>query len=470
MENYISSSKLIIQSAEENLRISFESPLIKKYQTALTLLQERLKYNQEILEKKLAAPGVPVFLEKTDTLVDDLNAVAEDINKEITLHNSIIADIPGKQQECVTLFQQYIAFKNQSEIAVRNEQRKKEAEQKQALIDAADSHKDKAVKLQAEIAELNKDTINTTAAKDSINALLESVGFRGFRLREKPDSKYVYELIREAPDGSISVVSGDQDISEGERHFIAFLYFYHTVIGSQSDDGRRTDKIVVIDDPVSSMDSDTLFVVAALTRELIGICYNNYALSDDENREDYIKQIFCLTHNPYFFREISYNHLSDHECVSVFEIKKREENKSTIDQCKIDGVDNSLGEANVSPVRNGYDALWQEYCSTESTDVLMIVIRQILEYYFIQLSGYKGGNLRHDLLDKHKEDFEYTRPDGAKDTTDYTLASAMMALLDIGSSDFNDGLYFDSSATNVDRMKVSAVGSLRSCIRNNTMI
>ena len=101
------------------------------------------------------------------------------------------------------MFQQYIAFKNQSEIAVRNEQRKKEAEQKQALIDAADSHKDKAVKLQAEIAELNKDTINTTAAKDSINALLESVGFRGFRLREKPDSKYVYELIREAPDGSI---------------------------------------------------------------------------------------------------------------------------------------------------------------------------------------------------------------------------------------------------------------------------
>ena len=38
----------------------------------------------------------------------------------------------------------------------------------------------------------------------------------------------------------------DKNLSEGERHFIAFLYFYHMVMGSQSDDGKMVDKIVVI--------------------------------------------------------------------------------------------------------------------------------------------------------------------------------------------------------------------------------
>lgn len=51
-------------------------------------------------------------------------------------------------------------------------------------------------------------------------------GFQGFQLREKPGAQYVYQLVRE--DGSIA-----KGLSEGERHFIAFLYFYHTVMGSQ---------------------------------------------------------------------------------------------------------------------------------------------------------------------------------------------------------------------------------------------
>ena len=55
-------------------------------------------------------------------------------------------------------------------------------------------------------------------------------------------------------------------ILAGERHFIAFLYFYHLVMGSQSDEGKVENKIVIIDDPVSSMDSSSLFVVASLVR------------------------------------------------------------------------------------------------------------------------------------------------------------------------------------------------------------
>lgn len=83
----------------------------------------------------------------------------------------------------------------------------------------------------------------------------------------------------------------------------------------------------------------------------------------------------------------------------------------------------------------------------------MMVIRQIFEYYFIQMVGYKSGNLRNDLLDKHKEEFVKTNPDGSENKDDYTIASAMIAMLNIGATGFNDGLYYDSSAADIGHLK-----------------
>lgn len=42
------------------------------------------------------------------------------------------------------------------------------------------------------------------------------------------------------------------------------------------------DKIVVIDDPVSSMDSSALFIVSSLVREMIEVCHNNFDYEGDK--------------------------------------------------------------------------------------------------------------------------------------------------------------------------------------------
>ena len=68
----------------------------------------------------------------------------------------------------------------------------------------------------------------------------------------------VYEVIRE--DGSVAV-----NLSEGERNFIAFLYFYNLVEAVRAVMFIK-DKIVYGDDPVSSMDSSALFIVGAIVR------------------------------------------------------------------------------------------------------------------------------------------------------------------------------------------------------------
>lgn len=43
--------------------------------------------------------------------------------------------------------------------------------------------------------------------------------------------------------------------------------------------------------------------------------------------------------------------------------------------------------------------------------------------------------------------------DGTEDRTDYIAASAMIAMLNVGATGFNDGLYYDSSAVSVDSLR-----------------
>lgn len=169
--------------------------------------------------------------------------------------------------------------------------------------------------------------------------------------------------------------------------------------------------------------------------------------------DDHIRQFFCMTHNPYFFREISYNRLPDYECVSFFEIKKDTQNQTSITECQDEDTIAGGGLINRSPVRNTYDTLWHEYATTSDPDTLLIVIRQILEYYFIQMVGYQNGNLRSDLLDKNEREFVRILDDGSEDRSDYVSAAAMIAMLNVGATGFNDGLYYDSSATSVEQLR-----------------
>lgn len=99
-------------------------------------------------------------------------------------------------------------------------------------------------------------------------------------------------------------VKSQWNIRQLERETL--LPFYITII-LQREISAVKDKIVVIDDPVSSMDSGALFIVSALVREMIEVCYNNTDYRSYKVDGDYIKQIFILTHNIYFHKEITHH-------------------------------------------------------------------------------------------------------------------------------------------------------------------
>lgn len=253
----------------------------------------------------------------------------------------------------------------------------------------------------------------------------------------------VYEVIRE--DGSIA-----ENLSEGERNFIAFLYFYHQVRGSMSSEELK-EKIVVIDDPVSSMDSTALFLVSAIVREMINVCRNNTEYLNPKVPGDYIKQLFVLTHNVYFHREVTYQQVGFYNCTSFYMIRKND-NISTIKLCKRQSKEIPTEEENYNPVQNSYAALWDELRDIQSTIPALNVMRRILEYYFLQLCGYEGSDLRGIVLDEHRNEF-IKQVEGEKpDMTDYQLASSLLAYIN-NPNGISDGLNYVEDCEDVDAYK-----------------
>ncbi|MCI0144029.1 AAA family ATPase, partial [Arthrobacter bambusae] len=107
-----------------------------------------------------------------------------------------------------------------------------------------------------EIEALRNSISNTADVAERINKLLEALGFHRFHLAITDAVAGGYRIIRD--DGSPAYDS----LSEGEKSFLCFAYFVESLTGSAVSGGTVEPVIAVIDDPISSLDSDTLFIVA----------------------------------------------------------------------------------------------------------------------------------------------------------------------------------------------------------------
>lgn len=425
--------------------------VMKPYTEKLAVLRAVIAANIDLINKKVAKPTEIISLGDTSELLVELSDIIFSFNSLIDKNNAIVAAGPQKKRECTNAVFERMRFDVDSII---NDYHKKdtaletEIATQQTIMAAQD---DIVKKCSGEIKELNTHTVETETAMRRINETLRDSGFQGFELRPHREegtadgsdqalssSPINYEVVR-TETGEIA-----SNLSEGEKNFIAFMYFQQLVSGSQAADGETRDKIVVIDDPVSSMDSGTLFIVSAQIRRMIEICRNN---ADDRNPVvpgKYIKQIFILTHNAYFHREVTYPYANRYEFVSFYLIHKID-NKSRVQLCDRMNPDCPTTRINVNPVKNNYAALWDEYKENIHGIPLMNVIRRILEYYFLQLCGYDGNDLRERILQNCKYALTHDEH-GNEDYSKYALASAMLSYITVSSDSISDGMnYVDYS-------------------------
>ncbi|MEG2842451.1 MAG: AAA family ATPase, partial [Ruthenibacterium sp.] len=398
----------------------------------LAVLKAAIQSNIEEIRKKQEEPAKIVTLADTTAILTQVNEIISGFNTLIDTNNAVVDAGPNKRAECTDLIFSLLAFQLKDIITAY---KKSEADLSAEITQfqgEIQMHKETRETIKAELHAVQRNTVETETAKDSINLMLRDSGMQGFRLEPKSGVNHVYEVRR--PDGSIA-----ENLSEGEKNFIAFLYFYHLVCGSTSENGETKDKIVVIDDPVSSMDSSSLFIVSTLVRQMIEICRNN---ADNRNRtvdQNFIKQIFILTHNAYFHKEVTYSYVSKYEYVSFYLIRKLNA-KSSIKFSDDVNPKIPTERINVNPVKNSYAALWDEYKDIKSAVPLMNVIRRILEYYFLQLCGYEGSALRKVILTDGKTNGYYKDKNGNDDDEKFQLASSMLAYINASAVGMNDGM------------------------------
>ena len=130
-----------------------------------------------------------------------------------------------------------------------------------------------------EILALEDSLSNEGLGADQFNESLHKfLGRSELTLRFNPVKKG-YEILRDNSDP----VNGN--LSEGEKTAIAFVYFITKI---KENDNKMEETIVVVDDPVSSFDSNHLF----------------HAYSFLRSNCDKAKQLFVLTHNFTYFKLI----------------------------------------------------------------------------------------------------------------------------------------------------------------------
>lgn len=435
----------IVRVLQTNTTDAMPSLDLRAYQEKLSLLESKFEVNRQRIAEKVKEPSKTVSLEDTDTLLLEIGAMIDGINKLIKANNDVIAAKKSSKEKCKTEIMQYLAFMLADEVtSYKDEVARLEKEIKE-ITERGTLLRKEISELTREISELNKHNANTEAAIDSINKILRDSGFQGFSIRAKDGVENVYEIVLE--NGTVA-----ENLSEGERNFIAFLYFYHRVRGSMNSEELK-EKIVVIDDPVSSMDSTALFIVSAIVREMINVCRNNTEYLNPQVPGDYIKQLFILTHNVYFHREVTYQQVGYYNCTSFYMIRKND-NVSTVKLCKRQNKEIPSEEENYNPVQNSYAALWDELRDLHSTIPALNVMRRILEYYFLQLCGYEGSDLRSIVLEKKKNRKKFIKQvEGEKpDMTDYQLASSLLAYIN-NPNGISDGLNYVEDCEDAEAYK-----------------
>jgi wobble nucleotide-excising tRNase len=264
------------------------------------------------------------------------------------------------------LTNQVWAFFAQVEIAAAF---KKYATAKQGIEAAITSLGSQIKKKREEIAQresdirsLEKSVTSVNPSVNEINELLQGFGFKNFSIEATGVNRY---RLRRA-DGS----DAKETLSEGERSFITFLYFFHLLKGSHSESGITRDRVVVFDDPVSSLDSDVLFVVSSLIK---------HTIEEIRTKKALVKQVFVLTHNVYFHKEITFD--NNRNGGDAF----KDETFWTIH--KTNGI-SSIKNHPTNPIKTSYDLLWSELrIPNLANQGLQNTMRRILENYFRVLGG-----------------------------------------------------------------------------------
>ena len=329
-------------------------------EAAVQTLEEKRSRAFERVDLRLKAPSV------------DASAIAR-LNQVIQKHNEACDDFTNR----VSLAREQLAA---DMIAAELEEFNSHKDTvHRARVDAEEKAQE-ARRLESEIAKLEKEIVEHRQPAEELNEdLRKYLGHKELYLEVKENG---YTMTR----GGVPAES----LSEGETTAIALLYFLKSL-----NDRRFTveNSVIVLDDPVSSLDANALFLAFGFIRE----------------RTDRAGQLFVLTHNFSFFRQVR----------NWFQHLKGQARFFMLDSKLLDDARNSTIQR-LDPLLEQYESEYQylfarvHHASTESESaglehnyVLPNMARRMLETFlafrFPQKSGHLWQKIKEIQFDEAKK-------------------------------------------------------------------
>ncbi|EPA3164448.1 AAA family ATPase [Yersinia enterocolitica] len=331
---------------------------LEDFELALNGADSQFKTNIMTIKNKQEKPSVKVNIMSTQEVIQVILSLISKANETIIEHNEVVTNYDEERQRFITNVWRFLATEIREDFINYNKRNKGFLKAIDALnIKITESNHLIRVK-NTEIMELSRHTTSVQPAVDEINRLLEAYGFLNFEIVPSQQLENHYVIQRQ--NGELAFES----LSEGEVTFITFLYFVQLANGALTQDEVAQNRVVVIDDPISSLDSNVLYIISAIVKGLIK------KVKDVSS----IKQILLFTHNVYFHKEASFQNGRSNGCSKThFWILRKANNITTIQAYQ-----------QKNPINSAYELIWQELKDRRNRSGITVqnIMRRILENYF----------------------------------------------------------------------------------------
>jgi wobble nucleotide-excising tRNase len=323
----------------------------KDFEIKYSAFTKVVEDNKKLIEDKIKTPSVSVTLKSSTKALEEINEVIQKINGLVTEHNKNIDQKETVKTNIKKTFWEIMRWDYDQTISTIKADKTKSKIKTDALEVTL---KDNSTKINAQnaiIAEQQKQTVNIEEAITNINNGLIDLGITDFKIQKYSDN--FYKIVRGEKQEKVF-----RSLSEGEKMIISFLYFIELCRGKKEATETGKKKIIVIDDPISSLSHIYVFNVGRLI-------HNEFL------RSDKYEQVFLLTHSLYFFYEMTDTN------------KERRKEQQKLFRLRKNTTGSEILEMSYEEIQNDYHSYWFVVKDDKQPAALIAnCMRNIIEYFF----------------------------------------------------------------------------------------
>jgi wobble nucleotide-excising tRNase len=307
--------------------------------------------NKKLIEDKVKTPSVSIKLTNSSVTLKGLNDVIQKINLLISEHNKNIDQKEAVRSNIKKTFWEIMRWEYDQTIAAFNLDKAASNGKTNSLNESILELSKRISTQNTIISEQQTQTVNIEEAVKNINNGLIDLGITDFEIKKYSNS--LYKIVRGESEEMVF-----RSLSEGEKMIISFLYFIELCRGKKAATEAGKNKIIVIDDPISSLSHIYVFNVGRL-------------IHGEFLRSNKYEQVFLLTHSLYFFYEMTdTNNDRRKENQKLFRIRKNLTGSEILDM-------------SYEEIQNDYHSYWFVIKDNQQPPALIAnCMRNVIEYFF----------------------------------------------------------------------------------------